>query len=114
MVPVDRDTLTRRWYVLRRVLQSDDRMGLGEKQKGAREERQHQAPQPAPANARPPWPRSAAREPQETAGSAARAWHPEEVTCPRCQAGPNSPCTPHGPHHERVEWAKKFTRKLWG
>lgn len=37
-----------------------------------------------------------------------------EVTCPKCQAGPNSPCTPHGPHHERVEWAKKFTRKLWG
>ncbi|WP_455757984.1 zinc finger domain-containing protein [Streptomyces griseofuscus] len=31
----------------------------------------------------------------------------EEVTCPKCQAGPNSPCTPHGPHHERVKWSKR-------
>ncbi|KUM95745.1 hypothetical protein AQI95_43070 [Streptomyces yokosukanensis] len=99
---------------LRRVLQSDDRMGPGERQEGALEERQHQASQPAPANTRPPRSRRAGREPQETAGSAARAWHAEEVSCPKCQAGPNSPCTPHGPHHERVEWAKNFTRKLWG
>ncbi len=98
---------------LRRVLQSDDRLGPGEKQKGARDERQHQAPPPARAKVRPPRPRRREREPQETAGSAARTWDAKEVTCPKCQAGPNSPCMPHGPHHERVEWAKEFTRKLW-
>ncbi|WP_262505806.1 hypothetical protein [Streptomyces sp. TRM68367] len=106
---------------LRRVLQSDDRIGPGEKQKVARNERQQQAvdvvPLP-PARAeprppRPPRPRRREREPQETAGSAARTWHAREVTCPKCQAGPNSPCVPHGPHQERVEWAKEFTRKLW-
>ncbi|MER6499242.1 hypothetical protein ABT218_07580 [Streptomyces sp. NPDC001455] len=99
---------------LRRVLQSGDRIGPGEQQKGARDERQHQAPPPARAKARPPRPRRREREPQETAGSAARTWHAKEVTCPKCQAGPNSPCTPHTLHHERVEWAKEFTRKLWG
>ncbi len=99
---------------LRRVLQSDDRIGPGEQQKGVRDERQHQAPPPARAKARPSRPRRREREPQETAGSAARTWHAREVTCPKCQAGPNSPCTPHGLHHERVEWAKEFTRKLWG
>ncbi|MFI0155898.1 zinc finger domain-containing protein [Streptomyces lydicus] len=104
---------------LRRVLQSDDRIGPGEKHKDARDELQQQAvdvvpPPPARAEARPPRPRTRERETQETAGSAARTWHAKEVTCPKCQAGPNSPCMPHGPHHERVEWAKEFTRKLWG
>lgn len=41
-------------------------------------------------------------------------WHTEEVTRPKCQAGPNSPCSPRSPHRERVEWAQEFTRKLWG
>ncbi|MEU2769319.1 MULTISPECIES: zinc finger domain-containing protein [Streptomyces] len=80
---------------LRRVLQSGDRPDPGEQQKGVRGE----------------------REPQETEGSAARTWHAMEVTCPKCQASPNSPCTRggrSGPHHERVEWAKEFTRRLWG
>ena len=95
---------------LRRVLQSDDRMGPGEEQEGVRDERQHQARPPA----RSPRPRRREREPQETAGSAARTWHAKEVTCPKCQAGPNFPCVPHGLHQERVEWAKEFTRKLWG
>ncbi|MEW2577709.1 hypothetical protein [Streptomyces syringium] len=99
---------------LHRVLQSDDRIGPGGQPKGARDERQHQAPPPGRAEARPPRPRRGEREPQETPGSAARAWHAREVTCPKCQAGPNSPCTPHGLHHERVEWAKAFTRRLWG
>ncbi|MEU7183903.1 MULTISPECIES: zinc finger domain-containing protein [Streptomyces] len=99
---------------LRRVLQSDDRIGPGEQQEGTRDERQHQVPPPARAKARPPRPRRIEREPQETAGSAARTWHAKEVTCPKCQARPNSPCTPHGPHQERVEWAEEFTRKLWG
>ncbi|MGW5866518.1 zinc finger domain-containing protein [Streptomyces sp. NPDC055239] len=99
---------------LRRVLQSDDHIGPGEKQKSARGGHQHQDPLPAQAKARPPRPRKGERETQETAGSAARTWHTDEVTCPNCQAAPNSPCTPHGPHHERVEWAKEFTRKLWG
>ncbi|GAB1339807.1 hypothetical protein ACE1SV_63970 [Streptomyces sp. E-15] len=99
---------------LHRVLQSSDRIGPGEQQKDARDERQDQAPPPARAKARPPRPRRREREPQETAGSAARTWHAREVTCPKCQAGPNSLCTPPGLHHERVEWAKEFTRKLWG
>ncbi|MFI2241187.1 hypothetical protein [Streptomyces chrestomyceticus] len=99
---------------LRRVLQSDDRRGPGEQQEGTRDKRQHQATPPARAKVRPPRPRRREREPQETAGTAARTWHAREVTCPKCQARPNSPCTPHGPHHERVEWAKEFTRKLWG
>ncbi len=99
---------------LRRVLRSDDLIGPGEKQKGARGERRHQDPLPAQAKAQPPRPRRGERETQETAGSAARTWHTEEVTCPKCQADPNSPCTPHGPHYERVEWAREFTRKLWG
>ncbi|MFF9573484.1 hypothetical protein [Streptomyces sp. NPDC014685] len=104
---------------LRRVLQSDDRIGPGEKQEGARDELQQQAvdvvpPPLARAEARPPRPRRRERETQETTGSAARTWHAKEVTCPKCQAGPNSPCVPHSPHHERVEWAKEFTRKLWG
>ncbi|MET9986197.1 zinc finger domain-containing protein [Streptomyces rochei] len=99
---------------LRRVLESDDRIRPGEQQKGTRDERQHQAPPPARAKARPPRQRRREREPQETAGSAARTWHAKDVTCPKCQARPNSPCTPRGPHQERVEWAKEFTRKLWG
>lgn len=99
---------------LRRVLQSDDRTDLGEQQKDARDERQHQAPPPARGKARPARQRRREREPQETAGSAARTWHAREVTCPKCQAGPNSPCTPPGPHHERVEWAEEFSRRLWG
>ena len=99
---------------LRRVLQSDNRLGPGEQQKDARDERQHQAPPPTRSKARTPPPRRREREPQETAGSAARVWHAREVTCPTCQAGPNSPCTPHGLHHERVEWAEEFSRKLWG
>ncbi|OSZ61311.1 hypothetical protein OQI_06015 [Streptomyces pharetrae CZA14] len=99
---------------LRRVLQSGDRSGLGEQQKGARDERQHHTAPPAGVKARPPQPRRAEREPQETASSAARTWHAKDVTCPKCQARPNSPCTPRGPHQERVEWAKEFTRKLWG
>ena len=103
---------------LRRVLQSDDRIGPAEKQKAARNERQQQAvdvvpPPPARAEPRPPRPRRRERETQENATSAARTWHAREVTCPKCQAGPNSPCVPHGPHQERVEWAKEFTRKLW-
>ncbi|MBE9499808.1 hypothetical protein IHE61_21535 [Streptomyces sp. GKU 257-1] len=98
---------------LHRVLQSDDRSGPAEQQKGARDERR-QAPPPARPKARPPRPRRREREPLETAGSAARTWHAREVTCPKCQAGPNLPCVPHGLHHERVEWAKEFTRKLWG
>lgn len=53
-------------------------------------------------------------ESQETVGSASWTWHAEEVTCLTCQAGPNSPCTSHGLHDERVEWAKEFTRKLRG
>ncbi|MFI1839775.1 zinc finger domain-containing protein [Streptomyces olivaceoviridis] len=99
---------------LRRVLQNDERMGAGEQQEGPRDERRHHAPPPARVKARPPRPRKREREPQETAGSAARTWHAQEVTCPKCQAGPNSPCVPHGLHHDRVEWAKEFTRKLWG
>lgn len=99
---------------LRRVLQSGERIGPGEQQEGTRDERQHQAPPPARTKARPARPRRREREPQETASSAARTWHAKEVTCPKCQARPNSPCTPHGPHQERVEWAKEFTRKLWG
>lgn len=99
---------------LRRVLQSDDRIGPGEHQKGARGKRQHQDPLPAQTQTRPLRPRRGERETQETAGSAARTWDTEEVTCPKCHAIPNSPCTPHGPHPERVEWAKEFTRKLWG
>ncbi|MEU0022647.1 hypothetical protein ABZ173_33910 [Streptomyces rochei] len=99
---------------LRRVLQSGERIGPGEQQEGTRDERQHQAPPPARTKARPARPRRKEREPQETAGSAARTWHAKEVTCPKCQARPNSPCTPHGPHQERVEWAKEFTHKLWG
>jgi hypothetical protein len=83
-------------------------------QNSARDERQHQTPQPARAKAGPPQPRRGERETQETVGSAARTWRAEEVTCPKCQAGPNSPCTPQGPHPERLEWAKEFTRKLWG
>ncbi|MFF9870183.1 hypothetical protein ACF1G0_33205 [Streptomyces sp. NPDC013953] len=97
---------------LRRVLQSDDRIGPGEKQKGARDEGQQQAVDVVPPpRARP---RRRERKTQETAASAARTWHAREVTCPKCQASPHSPCTPHDPHHERVEWAKEFTRKLWG
>jgi hypothetical protein len=99
---------------LRHVLQSDDRSDPGEQQEGARDERQHQAPRPARTEGRPPRPRRREREPQETAGSAARTWHAKEVTCPKCQAGPNAPCIPHGLHQERVEWAEEFTRKLWG
>ncbi|WP_333750117.1 hypothetical protein [Streptomyces sp. IBSBF 2394] len=99
---------------LRRVLQSDDRSDPGEQQQGARDERQRQAPPPAQADAQPPRQRRRVREPQETAGSAARTWHAKDVTCPKCQARPNSPCTPQGTHQERVEWAKEFTRKLWG
>ncbi|MFF3735203.1 hypothetical protein ACFYXM_34270 [Streptomyces sp. NPDC002476] len=99
---------------LHRVLQSDDRVSPREKRKGARDERQPQVPQPARAEPRPPRPRREEREAQETAGSAARTWQAEEVTGPKCQAGPNSACTPHGPHHERVKWAQEFTRKLWG
>ncbi|WP_457741227.1 zinc finger domain-containing protein [Streptomyces rochei] len=64
--------------------------------------------------AQPPRQRRSEREPQETAGSAARTWHAKDVTCPKCQARPNSPCTPQGPHQERVEWVKEFTRKVWG
>ncbi|MFJ4151904.1 hypothetical protein ACIP10_30625 [Streptomyces galbus] len=99
---------------LRRVLQSDDRSDPGEQQKSIRDRRQPQAAPPVRAKARPPRQHRGEREPQETAGSAARTWHAEDVTCPKCQARPNSPCTPHGPHQERVEWAQEFTRKLWG
>ncbi|MFF8681139.1 hypothetical protein ACF07F_24805 [Streptomyces sp. NPDC015237] len=99
---------------LRRVLQSDDRSSPGEKQQDTRDERQPQAPPPARTKAPSPQPRRRDGEPQETAGSAARTWHAKEVTCPKCQARPNSPCTPPGPHQERVEWAMQFTRKLWG
>ncbi|MGW1615195.1 zinc finger domain-containing protein [Streptomyces sp. NPDC002285] len=100
---------------LRRVLQSDDRIGLEEKRKGARDELQQQAIDVVPPPpVRSPRPRKRERETQETAGSAARTWHAREVTCPKCQARPNTPCGPHGPHSERVEWAKEFTRKLWG
>ncbi|MEV6726641.1 hypothetical protein AB0M94_37615 [Streptomyces xanthochromogenes] len=99
---------------LRRVLQSGERIGPGEQQEGTRDERQHQAPPPARTQARSARLRRGEREPQETAGSAARTWHAKEVTCPKCRALPNSPCTPRGPHQERVEWAKEFTRKLWG
>jgi hypothetical protein len=98
---------------LRRVLQSDDRSGPDEQQKDARDDRQQQAPPPARGKARAPRSRGREREPQETAGTAARTWHASEVTCPKCQAGPNSPCTPHGLHHERVKWAEEFSRKLW-
>lgn len=63
---------------------------------------------------RPPGPRGREREPQETVGSAAQTWHAREVTCPKSQVGPNSPCVAHGLHHERVEWVQEFTRKLWG
>ncbi|WP_262375709.1 hypothetical protein [Streptomyces sp. sk2.1] len=104
---------------LHRVLQSDDRIDPSEKQKGARGELQQQSvdvvpPPLARTEARSGRPSRKEREAQETAGSAARTWHAKEVTCPKCQAGPNSPCVPHGQHHERVEWAKEFTRKLWG
>ncbi|THA80263.1 hypothetical protein E6U81_29140 [Streptomyces sp. A0592] len=99
---------------LRRVLESSDRSVPGKHQRGAREERRHQAPPPVRAEARLPRPRRREREPQETAGSAARTWHAKEVTCPKCQVGPDLPCVPRGLHHERVEWAKEFTRKLWG
>lgn len=99
---------------LRRVLKSGDRGAPGEQQKGARRERRHQAPPSARAEARPPRPRRRDREPQETVGSAARTWYAKDVTCPKCQAQPNSPCVPHGAHQERVKWAKEFTRKLWG
>ncbi|MFF4935376.1 hypothetical protein ACFY2H_42135 [Streptomyces griseofuscus] len=91
----------------------------GKPRKDGHNERLQQAvdvapPPPARAEPRPPRPHRREREPQETAGSASRTWHAREVTCPKCQAGPNSPCVPHGPHQERVEWAKEFTRKLWG
>ncbi|WP_125491251.1 hypothetical protein [Streptomyces sp. WAC 04229] len=100
---------------LRRALQSDDRSNPGQQQQGTRDERQHQARPPARTNAQPPRPpRRTDGEPQETVGSAARTWRAKEVTCPKCQARPNSPCTPHGPHQERVDWAMDFTRKLWG
>ncbi|MFC9931707.1 hypothetical protein [Streptomyces sp. NPDC127190] len=99
---------------LHRVLQSEDRIDADEEQKGAPDERQHQAPPPARAEPRPPRQRRREREPQETAGSAARTWHATDVTCPTCRARPNSPCTPHGTHQERAEWAREFTRKLWG
>ncbi|MFD4880249.1 hypothetical protein ACFWOB_43765 [Streptomyces sp. NPDC058420] len=98
---------------LRRVLQSDDRSGPGEPQKDIRDDRRQQAPPPARGKARTPRSRGREREPQETAGTAARTWHAREVTCPKCQAGPNSPCTPHGLHPERVQWAEEFSRKLW-
>ncbi|MFE4256278.1 hypothetical protein ACFRU3_44035 [Streptomyces sp. NPDC056910] len=99
---------------LRRVLQSDDRVGPAEKRQAPRDERLHRVPQLAPAEPRPPRRRRGDREVQEAAGSAARTWHAAEVTCPKCQAAPNTPCTPNGMHHKRVEWAREFTRRLWG
>ncbi|WP_432091478.1 zinc finger domain-containing protein [Streptomyces sp. NRRL F-5630] len=99
---------------LRRVLRSGDRLGPSDRQKSARDQRPHRDPPPARARARSPRPRRAEREPQESPGSAARTWQAKEVTCPKCQAGPKSPCVPRGLHRERVEWAEEFTRKLWG
>jgi len=103
---------------LRRVLQSHDHVDPEEKHKGARDELPQQAidvvPPPPAQSLQPARPRRRAERTQETAGSAARTWHAREVTCPKCQARPNTPCGPHGPHPERVEWAKEFTRKLWG
>ncbi|MFE4724117.1 hypothetical protein ACFRLW_48790, partial [Streptomyces sp. NPDC056728] len=99
---------------LRHVLQSEDRVGPAEKRQAPRDERLHRVPQLASAEPRPPRGRRGDREVQEAAGSAARTWHAAEVTCPKCQAAPNAPCTPNGMHHKRVEWAREFTRRLWG
>ncbi|MDQ8707549.1 hypothetical protein RCO28_34525 [Streptomyces sp. LHD-70] len=95
------------------VLQRIDRGGP-EKPAALSDEPPRQAPQPAPAEIRPPRRRRAEREARGTAGSAVRTWSAEEVTCPRCRAGPNTQCTPNGMHTERAEWAREFTRRLWG
>ncbi|WP_406429239.1 hypothetical protein [Streptomyces sp. NBC_00147] len=99
---------------LRRVLQSDDRVGPAEKPQAPRDERLHRVPESARAEPRSPRRRRGDGEVQGAAGSAARTWHAAEVTCPKCQAAPNTPCTPNGMHHERVEWAREFSRRLWG
>jgi hypothetical protein len=40
-----------------------------------------------------------------------RAWRVDEVTCPDCGKGYNTPCeSPAGPHRSRVELAKENSR----
>ncbi|WP_326763802.1 hypothetical protein OG978_03870 [Streptomyces sp. NBC_01591] len=51
---------------------------------------------------------------EQGSGSPERTWHAMDVTCPKWHAAPNAPCTPHGTHGERVQWAKEFTRRVWG
>jgi hypothetical protein len=93
---------------------NDDRVGPGKMRQIPHDERLRRILQNHKASSR----RSGARRERwdESAadGSPARTWHTMDVTCPKCGASPNTPCTSDGQHHERVEWAKEFTRKLWG
>ncbi|MCD9899071.1 hypothetical protein LUR56_00930 [Streptomyces sp. MT29] len=59
-------------------------------------------------------PRREKRSEESAERTAARTWYALEVRCPKCQAPPEARCVPDGPHHERIEWAAEFTRKLWG
>ncbi|MFB7211080.1 hypothetical protein [Streptomyces sp. NPDC056255] len=93
---------------------NDDRVGPGQTRQIPHDERLRRVLHHSDARYRPPQRRREKRSEQQTGGTAARTWHAREVRCPKCQAQPATPCTPRGPHHERVEWAQEFTRKLWG
>ncbi|MFI9041788.1 hypothetical protein [Streptomyces sp. NPDC053726] len=92
---------------------NDDRVGPGKTRQIPHDERLRRILQTRKAIAQPLQPRRE-RWGEQGSGSPARTWHAMDVTCPKCDAAPNAPCTPHGTHRERIQWAKEFTRKLWG
>ncbi|QRX89936.1 hypothetical protein [Streptomyces noursei] len=95
---------------------NDDRVGPGKTRQIPHDERLRRMRmilRTGKAKAQPAQPRRDRRG-ERGSGSPARTWHAVDVTCPKCDAAPNTPCTPHGTHRERADWAKEFTRKLWG
>lgn len=98
-----------------KVCLNDDRVGPGATRQIPHDERLQPLLPPRPAAAPAPEPvRPKRSRQQETDASAARTWHAHEVTCPKCGADANTPCTDGEEHPERAAWAKEFTRKLWG
>ncbi|WP_037827062.1 hypothetical protein [Streptomyces sp. NRRL B-1347] len=92
---------------------NDDRVGPGKTRQVPHDERLLRILRTRKTKPQPPAPRRERRG-EQYGGSPARTWHAMDVTCPKCNASPKARCTPHGTHHERVEWAREFTRKLWG
>ncbi|WP_216678347.1 hypothetical protein [Streptomyces sp. MNP-20] len=92
---------------------NDDRVGPGTARQIPHDERLLRILKTRKTKPRPPAPRRERRG-EQSGGSPARTWHAMDVTCPQCDAAPKARCTPRGTHHERVQWAREFTRKLWG